>query len=399
MADEKKTKGARVIKRIFVAAGVVVALAGAGGIYLTCTSLRATDVAKLSGEYPPIEDRSQRKATEGCGLNEVGPPPCKPAVVETTREEEVKFLSSLPEKGLRILKGTLTIPIGPPGPRPAVVLIHGSGPNARDEKAPGDLVTKLKTPFPVFAKLAEVFAKEGFVVLRYDKRNCGSCYPDWKADYSKFEWTDLESDAKDALTYLSERGEVDKKSLIVVGHSEGGQLAPFVAKEAPGVAAVVMLAGFTTTFDYALIEQFKRIEAIRAAQSDYFGFLAIREQRRIYEQCLGKLAGKFDAKDTCVGGGVNLGQLSTYIEREKTTMDVMRSLDVPLMVVQGSVDRNIDPAEMQLIANGMRGEDYELHYIPGMNHILMNAVSPSTPPSIDPELVRRMHLFFASVKR
>lgn len=397
-AQKPKLGIGRILFRVSVTAVILGILAV---VVLTITSVRGIDARALDAEVAPVEDRSQRKPREGCGLNEVrGPSSCQPAAAASVREEEVKFTSRLASKGLTELKGTLSLPQVAAGEkRPAVVLIHGSGPQDRDELLPGDLVTKLKPPVPVFKLLAELFAKEGLVVLRYDKRACRRCYPQWTPDFTKFSFDDLEMDARDALAYLATRPEVDPQALVVAGHSEGGQLAPFVATGTPGVAAVIMLAGLTGTFDTSLIDQFSRIESIRLRQWDVLGALSIREQKSIYQKCFAKLAGPHDPADGCVGGGVNLGQLASFIAYEKQTLDKMRGLSCPLMVVQGTVDRNIDPAEIPRITDAMKGRDLEVHMIRGVAHTLLNALDPKRPPEIDQALRDRIRAFLTSVKR
>jgi len=389
----KKPK--RSVLALMIAASASTSLVGIG---LGIASVIPTNVARLSSEFPAIEDRSHRRAKPGCGLSEVGAPPtCAKAKPASVREEQVTFPSSLTSKGLANLAGTLSLPEGVLGKRPAVVLVHGSGPNTRDEPAPGDLVTKLKEPFPVFKALAELFANEGLVVLRYDKRACRKCYPDWKPDYGKHSWSDYEHDARDGIRYLATRPEVDANAIVVVGHSEGGQIAPFVGHQNPNVAAVIMLAGLTTGFDWALLSQMRRLQEIRRRQWDYAGVFNVWLEVRKYEKCMGKLKGTYDPADRCLGGGVSLGQLAEFIEYESHTLERMKALDVPLMVIQGSVDRNIDPAEMQIIPAGLGDRDYEIHYVPGVNHLMMNALEPKR--EIDAEVAARLRTFLASVKR
>ncbi|HEY0838563.1 MAG TPA: hypothetical protein VGD74_00110, partial [Vulgatibacter sp.] len=74
--------------------------------------------------------------------------------------------------GLELL-GTITLPSRLDGPAPAVVLVHGSGPNARDEVMRGQMNMGFGFDLPVFRELAEGFSNAGYVVLRFDKRSCG----------------------------------------------------------------------------------------------------------------------------------------------------------------------------------------------------------------------------------
>ena len=133
------------------------------------------------------------------------------------------------------LSGTFTIPHEPSGAAklrkpPAVVLISGSGPNARDEDVAGH------KPFLV---LADYLTRRGIAVLRYDKRGIGNSKGDYRAATS----VDFAADASAAVDYLMARTDVDHRRIGLLGHSEGGILAPMVAAQRKDIAFVVMLAG------------------------------------------------------------------------------------------------------------------------------------------------------------
>ena len=127
------------------------------------------------------------------------------------------------------LGGTLTLPDGP-GPFPAVVLVHGSGPSDRDETVGA---TRM------FADLAAGLAARGIAVLRYDKRTF--TYGDRLTNDLTLD-DEVIADAVDAITTLHQRSEIDASRIIVVGHSLGGMLAPEIATRAGHVAGVAMLA-------------------------------------------------------------------------------------------------------------------------------------------------------------
>jgi uncharacterized protein len=394
-AGKKRQVGRLVFVGLFIAA--------AAG--LTVTSLLPTNVTRLSAEHPALEDRAGRQVRAGCGLSdskgEGGVCSPLPAVApgSAVREEEVTFASSLPGKGLARLKGTLSVPEGGV-PRPAIILIHGSGPNARDELAPGDLVSKVSPPIAVFKALADFFTHEGLVVLRYDKRNCLRCYPDFERSHlDEFRWPDLERDARDALAFLRTRREVDASALLVAGHSEGGQIAPFVAVGEPGVVGVLMLAGLTETFDVALLAQLDRLMGARLAQADVFGALNVAIGRRPLASCFARLSGPHDPMDKCLGGGVTLEMLADYQAYVQRMPQVLASETCPIFAIQGSVDRNIDPAEMGKLAALLEGKDHELHYVPKVNHLLVDVVDGKSPAVIDADVERRIHTFLGSVKR
>src|SRR5690554_1717860 len=126
------------------------------------------------------------------------------------------------------LSATLTLPDST-GVFPAVVLIAGSGPNDRDETIFGH------KPFYL---LSDYLTRNGFAVLRYDKRGVGKS----TGDYSKATISDFVTDASNALEYLKSRKEIDSSKIGMLGHSEGGIIAPMVASKSSDVKFLVLLA-------------------------------------------------------------------------------------------------------------------------------------------------------------
>ncbi len=152
--------------------------------------------------------------------------PQNPAKPYPYKEEEITFPN---EKAKIALAGTLTLPRGP-GPFPAAILLSGSGPHDRDESIVGH------RPFLV---LADHLTRKGIAVLRFDKRGIGKS----GGDYANATTEDFAADAEAALSYLKMRKEIDPKRTGLIGHSEGGLIAPLVATRSGGVAWIVLLAG------------------------------------------------------------------------------------------------------------------------------------------------------------
>lgn len=128
------------------------------------------------------------------------------------------------------LEGRLTIPKGE-GPFPAAVLLHGFGPRDRDHR------TGTSRPF---RDLAWGLASRGVVVLRFDKRT--STHGQSMTPAGLTLESEVFEDARLALDALRERPEVDRRRVIIIGHTFGATLTPAVASEDGAVAGVVMLA-------------------------------------------------------------------------------------------------------------------------------------------------------------
>jgi uncharacterized protein len=142
--------------------------------------------------------------------------------------------------GIR-LAGTMTIP---PGHRssPAVVLIAGSGRNDRDETVFGH------KPFLV---LADYLTRRNIVVLRYDKRGVGQS----GGSDATATTADFAADAEAAFEFLRSQPTVNPREVGLIGHSEGGEIAPIVAARNRNVAFIVMLAGPGVPGDQLLVAQ------------------------------------------------------------------------------------------------------------------------------------------------
>jgi uncharacterized protein len=127
------------------------------------------------------------------------------------------------------LAGTLTIPAGD-GPFPAVILIPGSGPHNRDEAIMGH------KPFLI---IADWLSRNGIAVLRYDDRGVGKS----QGSYATATTADFATDAESAFLYLKKNQKINPNAIGLMGHSEGGLIAPIVASAEPGIAFIVSLAG------------------------------------------------------------------------------------------------------------------------------------------------------------
>lgn len=142
------------------------------------------------------------------------------------KEKEVKIKTNV--EGVK-LSGTLTIPTTK-GLHPAVILISGSGPQDRNEE-----IMEHK-PFWV---LADYLTKQGVIVLRYDDRGVGKS----TGDFNKATSYDFADDAEAAFNFLLKQKGVDKTKIGIIGHSEGGIIAPIVASRNKAVSFIILMAG------------------------------------------------------------------------------------------------------------------------------------------------------------
>lgn len=180
-------------------------------------------------------------------------------------EEQIVFAN--PRASVE-LAGTLTYP-ETGGPHPVVVLISGSGPQDRDEAIMGH------RPFLV---LADHLTRRGIAVLRFDDRGTGKS----TGDFSQALTTDFADDVLAAVEYIKTRSQLDSRRIGLVGHSEGGLIAPMVSAQSKDVAFLVLLAGVGVPMDQLLYRQSADMLKVMGATAEI-----IEEQnatqRRIFE--------------------------------------------------------------------------------------------------------------------
>ena len=161
------------------------------------------------------------------------PKPPFPYISEDVTFQNKKFNISL--------AGTLTIPQGE-GPFPAVVMITGSGPENRDEAIYGH------KPFLI---ISDWLTRNGIAVLRYDDRGVGKS----TGSYAGATSADLATDAEAAFNFLKSNKKINPKAIGLMGHSEGGLIAPIVASSNRDIAFIVSLAGPGVTGEQILCRQ------------------------------------------------------------------------------------------------------------------------------------------------
>lgn len=171
--------------------------------------------------------------------------PQKPVKPYPYYEENVTF--SNPKANIS-LAGTLTLP-KKEGIYPAVILISGSGPQNRDEEL------MEHKPFLV---ISDFLTRNGIAVLRYDDRGFGSS----KGDFKSATTADFTTDVESALAYLKTRKEINPKQIGLIGHSEGGIMAPIVASKSKDVNFIILLAGTGIPGNELLLLQQEKIAKV-----------------------------------------------------------------------------------------------------------------------------------------
>ena len=284
------------------------------------------------------------------------------------------------------LAGTLTLPRGR-GPFPAAVLITGSGPEDRDETILGH------RPFRV---LADHLTRHGIAVLRLDDRGVGRSTGEARGATSE----DFAGDALAAVAFLRGRKEIDRAHIGLIGHSEGGIIAPIAANRSRDVAFIVMMAGPGIPGDSLLI-----LQSMLVRRSLGIGEEALARERvvtrRLYAaarrgdstsvasavQDLVKLqlAGVPEEQQRAIGGADSLAaralrQLLSPWMRFLVTYDpapALERLKIPVLAINGGKDLQVPPREdLEAIRAALaRGgnRDARTVELPGLNHLFQTA--------------------------
>jgi uncharacterized protein len=249
------------------------------------------------------------------------------------------------------LEGILSLPErGADEQVPAIVLVHGSGPQNRDETLPINFPgAPGLDAVDVFSDLAEALQGAGWAVLRYDKRTCGTfndlCDNEYPVPALDLLVSDFLADAEAALDWLGARDEVDSEALVLAGHSQGATFAPTVASERDDIVAGVMLAG-----------EYRPIDEIIAFQVDLQGTLladAGLTPAQIAER-IGPLAELIDDL-AAIRAGTYDGEMADetqafwleWMQMTDAAPDIARGVDVPLFAISGEYDWNIPPVETE----------------------------------------------------
>jgi pimeloyl-ACP methyl ester carboxylesterase len=297
------------------------------------------------------------------------------------RDEEVTFTN--PQAGIT-LAGTLTLPASG-GPFPAAVLITGSGPEDRDEAVFGH------RPFLV---LADYLTRQGIAVLRYDDRGVGKSTGNFATATS----TDFASDAKAAVSYLETRKEVRRDKIGLIGHSEGGIIAPMVAAESKDVAFIVMMAGTGVPGDQVILEQAaliakamgtseKEVQEARAINRKAFDIIesgkdsaTVASELRTLLLSAADTSAQKNPQTAEAAINAQIKQLTSPWFRYFLTYDprpALRKVQCPVLAIDGEKDLQVSPKqnlpEIEAALREGGNKDFTVRELPGLNHLFQTA--------------------------
>ncbi|MBC8140427.1 MAG: alpha/beta fold hydrolase, partial [Armatimonadetes bacterium] len=289
-----------------------------------------------------------------------------------------------PKAGGVTLAGTLTVPEGS-GAYPVFILINGSGAQDRDETIMGH---------KSFAVLADYLARRKIASLRVDDRGIGKS----TGNFATATTDDFAEDVRAGVAFLRERPEVDAKRIGLIGHSEGGIIAPMVAASDPDVAFVVLLAGTGVPGDAVMQEQQKAIIGAMGLGAD-----VVAANRKVSEAGMTAIKNARDGADARKKIDAVIAEQTAslpQVAREKATKQLQAafypwcsawfirfaSLDpreylsqvgCPVLALNGSLDtqviasQNLPAIEAALKGGGNRF--VSVRELPKLNHLFQTA--------------------------
>lgn len=289
------------------------------------------------------------------------------------RAEEVSYVN--PASGLK-LAGTLTLPPGE-GPFPVAVLITGSGQQDRDE------TLFEHKPFLV---LADALTRRGVAVLRVDDRGVGGSE---RGELRTATSLDFATDVAAGAAFLRGRKDIDPDRVGLIGHSEGGLIAPIVAARDPRIAFVVLMAGTGVSGNEVMKTQSRDLALAggvpAAAAEEQARLVAAANAMALEETDPAQVRPRIVALLTQKGAPPAVVEtqsrlLSTQWYRTFLTLDPadhLRQVRAPVLAINGEKDTQVSAAQnLPAIKAALAGnKDVTVLALPGLNHLFQTATT------------------------
>ncbi len=270
-------------------------------------------------------------------------------------------------KGLLTLPGSLSLPNGE-GPFACVVLVHGSGPNDRDETI---------GPNKPFRDLAHGLATRGIAVLRYEKRTKQHSVAMALLGSNLTVKQETIDDAAEAVATAAAHEKIDSKRVFVAGHSLGGYLIPRIAAATDKAAGFISLAGSMRPMEDLILEQHQYLLSLENEPTDEVKAVLAKIEKQVALVKSPDLSPKTPSSDLPLGipakYWLDLREYDSVAEAKKITK--------PMLILQGQRDYQVTMADFALWKQTPSGQNdvkfvnYEL-----LNHLFMAGPEGKSTP-------------------
>ena len=286
------------------------------------------------------------------------------------------------------LAGTLTLP-SDKGKHPVVVLISGSGAQDRNQEIMGH------KPFMV---IADYLTRNGIGVLRFDDRGTAQSEGDFESATSE----NFANDVEAAVEYLLSRKDIDKKEIGLIGHSEGGVIAPMVAERNKKVSFIVLLAGTGVRGDELLMKQTRTIAKASGVPDEIldqtgkinraFYDIILNSDDDNWKDNVNEFLDSYTKNNSLLEGitEANVEQLKTsmlaqfekpwvryFIKHDPAT--VLRKLKIPVLALNGSLDLQVSAKEnlsaIEAALKQAKNKKYKIVELEGLNHLFQETTT------------------------
>lgn len=264
------------------------------------------------------------------------------------------------------MPGTLSLPSGE-GPFPALVLVHGSGPQDRDESI------GLNKPF---RDLAWGLASQNIAVLRYEKRTKAHSQKlkNFKGSFTVKEETI--DDALSAVKLLRKTARVDTQKIFVLGHSLGGMVIPRIGQQDSEISGFIIMAGTTRAVEDVIIEQVNYISLLD-------GKISEREKTKLDEiKIVIEKIKKLKPSDSITNRENLLGAYAEYWLdlRNYDPPEAAKNIQQPMLILQGGRDYQVTIEDFKGWKKALSlRKDVEFKLYPKLNHLFIEGEGKSTP--------------------
>jgi len=293
-------------------------------------------------------------------------------IIFKNEEKEITYYDKSQKVNV-ILAGTLTYPKVTDKKKkfPAIVLISGSGPNDRNE-----------TPMKHFLLLADRLTKNGFVVLRFDKRGIGKS----KGNYKRATTYSFSSDVNSAVDYLLTRDFVDKNKIGLLGHSEGAMIAPVVASVyRKDISFLILMGTPGVSGDEILIKQTYDIAKVSGIKEDKLKKM-IEKDKKIYA-----LVKKSKTSKKIDGIREEIIKISPEAKKQIKTLlspwfvdflrfnpeKYLKKIKIPTLILSGEKDLQVSSKEnnkaIKEALDKAGNKEYEIVTFKNLNHLFQTA--------------------------
>jgi alpha-beta hydrolase superfamily lysophospholipase len=276
---------------------------------------------------------------------------------------------AIPDSGRPSLPGTLTLPRSGEARFPLVILVHGSGPNDRDETI---------GPNKIFKDIASGLASRGIAVLRYDKRS--HARPDAMKQEAYTLWDVTNRDVMNALRRARKHPALDTGRIFLLGHSLGGNQLPRVARRAQrqGIAprGLILMNANTEPLYEAAIRQLRYLQTHDTTKPipDQLIQRAKRQAERVR-------TGDFDS--ATARSDLPLSQPPAFWRDLKgyEPTRVLQATQLPTLVLQGGRDYQVRKQDYQEWCQALKAnqQPHTCRSFERLNHLMLPGQGRSLP--------------------